>query len=58
MWRRSRTTSGSGHIPGGEVVQAGVFRAADAVFAAGVAAVPQFQVGELAAFSARGSKCP
>lgn len=34
----------------GQVTQAGVFGGADAVLDAGVAAVPQFQVGELAAF--------
>src|SRR6185437_17117262 len=37
-----------------EVAQAGVLGAADAVFAAGAAAVPQFQVGELAASGAGG----
>ena len=38
----------------GEVAQAGVLGAADAVLAPGAAAVPQFQVGELAACGAGG----
>jgi hypothetical protein len=51
---RSRTRSGSDQSPGGEITQAGVFGAADAVLAPRPAAVAQFQVSQLPGPGGRG----